>query len=105
MRSPLVDREGLYGTLTPIPALFHQRPQCPAVGIVVDVRGQCLDVVRIGDVDDQRLDARPSDRVGVPVASNAGEHVETPPGQFARGGRADAGGCTGDDGDRSYHLR
>src|SRR6478672_3776757 len=58
------------GTLTPMPALFTSA-----------------------------RDARPADGVGVPVTPDTGEDVEPPPGQFARRGRADAGGRPSDDGE------
>jgi hypothetical protein len=48
-------------------------------------------IVRLGDVDDQRLYTQPPDCVGVPVAPDTREDVEPPPGQFACRSRADAG--------------
>jgi len=53
-------------------------------------------VVRVGDVDDERLYAWPPDCVGVLVAPDARKDVEPPPGQFARGGRTDAARRTSD---------
>jgi len=58
-------------------------------------------VVRLRDVDDHRFDARPSDGVGICVASDTGEHVKSPPGQIACRGRADPGGRASDDDDLS----
>jgi len=53
-------------------------------------------VVRIGDVDDQRLYTRPPDCICVPVVPDAREDVEPPPGQFACRGLADAARRTSD---------
>ena len=86
------------GTLTPMPALLTSASQCPALRIFVHPSGQRLDVVWVGDIDDQRLDPRRTDGVCVPVASNTREDVEPPARQFTSRGRADAGGCTRDDG-------
>src|SRR5262249_15376754 len=97
--SPLVDREGLDRYVDPDAGVVHQRPHCPALRVSVHPSGQRLDVVWVGDVDDQRLDGRPPDCVGVRTASDTRENVDPPPGQFACRGRADATGRTGYDGD------
>jgi hypothetical protein len=56
-------------------------------------------VVRVGDINDQRLDARPPDCVGVPVAPDTRKDVKPTPGQFVCRRRANAGRRTGDHGD------
>ena len=61
--------------------------------------GQGRNVVRVGDVDDHRLDTRPTDCVGILAAPNAREDVEPAPREFAGRRRADAGRRSGDDGD------
>ena len=87
------------GALTADGGVVHQRPHCPALRVLVHPSCQRLDVIRVGDVEDQRLYAGPPDCVGVLVAPDAREDVEPPPGQFARRGRADAARRTGYDGD------
>jgi hypothetical protein len=52
-------------------------------------------VVGVGDVDDQRLYARPPDCVGVAVAPDTRKDVKLAPGQLACRGRAYAGRRTG----------
>jgi hypothetical protein len=84
------------GALTPMPGVVHQRPHCPALRILVHPSSQRQDVVRVGDVDDERLYAGPRDCVGVLVTPDARKDVEPPPGQFARGGRTDAARRTSD---------
>jgi hypothetical protein len=49
----------------------------------VQSSSQRPDVVRVGDVDDQRPDARPSHCIGVPVAEDTREDVKPPPRQCA----------------------
>jgi hypothetical protein len=96
---PLVDRIRLERHVDPDACVVHERPHRPRV--VAHPRGQRPDVVGVGDIDDQRLDTGASNRVGVPVTSNARENVISPPRQFVCSGRADAGGRAGDDGDLS----
>ena len=54
-------------------------------------------MVRVRDVEDHWLDAVGLQGHPVAVAPYAGEDVEAAPGQFPRGGRADAGRCPGYD--------
>jgi hypothetical protein len=88
--SPFVDREGLDRCVDRDGGVVYQRPHCSAVRVSLHPSSESPDVVRVGDVDDQRLYPRPSDCVGVLVAPDAREYVEPPPGQFACSGRADA---------------
>ena len=97
--SPLVDRHGLERCVETDGGVVYQRPHCPALRVPVHPSSQRPDVVRVGDVEDQRLYTRPPDCVGVPVAPDTRQDVEPPPGQFARSGRADAGRRTGYNGD------
>ncbi len=97
--SPLVDREGLERDIDADACVVHERPHRPALRVPAHPRCQCLDVGRVGDVDDQRLDPRPPNCVGVLVAPDTRKNVETPAGQFACRRRADARGRAGDDDD------
>src|SRR5580692_1923053 len=64
------------GAFDPDACVVYQRPHCPAPRVLVHPSSQRLDVVRVGDVDDDRLYARPPDCVGVLIAPDAREDVE-----------------------------
>ena len=97
--SPLVDRKGLDRHVGLDGGVVHHRPYCPALRIAVHSSDQRLDVVRFGDVEDQRLDTRPPDGSGVLVAADTCKDMKPPPGQFTCRRRADAGRRTRDDDD------
>ncbi len=75
------------------PGVVDHRTQRSSLRIIGDARCKCVDVFANGNVQHHRFDSLGTDRIGVPVSSDAGENVVTAKGELT--GRGSPNPCRG----------